>query len=74
MKVITFYLDEGHTIKKVVDEEQMESLTKNFEKILKSKEKEKKVICGYDLNGNPFYIKFSSILALETSDFDIKDL
>ncbi|MEJ5166626.1 MAG: hypothetical protein WHV67_06325 [Thermoanaerobaculia bacterium] len=74
MKVITFYLDEGHTIKKVMDEAQLDSLIKNFEKILKSKEKEKRTILGYDLNGNPFYIKFSAILALEVSDFDIKDL
>lgn len=74
MKVITFYLNEGHIIKKVMDEEQVKSLIKNFEKILKSKEREKKVILAYDLNGNPFYIKFSSILALEISDFDIKDL
>jgi uncharacterized protein YktA (UPF0223 family) len=74
MKVINFYLDEGHSIKKIMDEEQMESLLKSFEKILKSKNSEKKTILGYDLNGNPFYIKFSSIIAIDVSDFDIKDL
>lgn len=74
MKVIIFYLIDGHTIKKIMEEAQLDSLVKNFEKVLKSKDKEKRTICGYDLNGNPFYIKFSSILALEVSDFDIKDL
>lgn len=74
MKVITFYLDESHIIKKIMDEEQLDSLLKSFEKILKSKEREKKTILGYDLNGNPFYIKFSSIIAVDVSEFDIKDL
>lgn len=74
MKVITFYLDEGQIIKKVMDDSQLESLLKSFEKILKSKDREKKIILGYDLNGNPFYIKFSGILGIETSEFDIKDL
>lgn len=74
MKVVNFYLDEGHFIKKIMDDEQMESLISKYEKILKSKNLEKKILVGYDLNGNPFYIKVSAILALEVSDFDIKDL
>lgn len=74
MKVINFYLVEGHFLKKVLDEEQAKDLISKYEKAIKSKNIEKKILVGYDLNGNPFYIKVSGILALEVSDFDIKDL
>lgn len=74
MKVINFYLVEGHFIKKIMDEEQMKSLISKYEKAIKSKNMEKRILVGYDLNGNAFYIKVSTILALEVSDFDIKDL
>ncbi len=74
MKVITFFLDEGHSIKKIMDEEGVNHLLEKYEKGLKSKNIEKKLILGYDLNGNPFYIKVSSILAIDVSEFDIKDL
>lgn len=74
MKVINFYLVEGHFLKKVMDEEQAKDLVSKYEKAIKSKNIEKKILVGYDLNSNPFYIKVSGILALEVSDFDIKDL
>lgn len=74
MKVLNFYLDEGHLIKKILDEEQVKDLISKYEKIIKSKNLEKKILVGYDLNGNPFYIKVLAILAFEVSDFDIKDL
>ncbi len=74
MKVITFFLDEGHSIKKIMDDEGANNLLEKYEKGIKSKNIEKKVILGYDLNGNPFYIKVSSILAIDVSEFDIKDL
>ena len=74
MKVVAVHLRGPHTIRKVMDEKQVEHLREALEKGLKSKSPDKRVLVGYDLSGNPFYFRLPDFVALDVGEFDIKDL
>lgn len=74
MKIVYVHLRGPHTLKKVMDEKQVDHLRAALEKGLKSKAAEKRVLVGYDLAGNPFYFRLPDLVALDVAEFDIKDL
>jgi hypothetical protein len=74
VKIVSVHLRGPHTLRKVMDEGQVEHLRAALEKGLKSKSPEKRVLVGYDLSGDPFYFRLPDLVALEVGEFEIKDL
>jgi hypothetical protein len=74
VKIVAVHLRGPHTLKKVMDDKQVDHLTAAIEKGLKSKNPEKRVLVGYDLGGHPFYFRLPDLVALDVAEFEIKDL
>ncbi len=74
MKVIYVHLEGPHTVKKVMEEDQVKALQAQVVKGLKAKDAAKKFVAAYDLSNNPFYFRLGALVALDVGDFDIKDL
>jgi len=74
MKVVQIHLEGPHTLKKVMEEDQVKALQIQVVKGLKSKDRDRKYIGAYDLSNHPFYFRLVSLVALDVAEFDIKDL